>query len=101
MKMRRAFTSRALALALPLALAAPALAQTDDELRRQLEALEQVQKQIRQELAELKRLLQQQKKPAAAPSGPNVAGKVFNLRANPVKGESSARLTLVEFTDYQ
>ena len=101
MSMRRALASYALALALPLTLAAPAPAQTDDELRQQLKALEQGQRQIRQELAELKKLLQQQPAQAPAPSGPNVAGKVFDLGANPVKGEPSAKLTLVEFTDYQ
>ena len=99
MKMRRTLSSCALALALPLTLAVPVPAQTNDELRRELEALKQGQQQIRNELAELKKLLQQ--KAAPAPSGPDVAGKVFDLGANPVKGEPSAKLTLVEFTDYQ
>ena len=99
MTMRRRLASRAVALALPFVLAAPALAQdVDSDLRRELDALKQGQKQIQQDLAELKKLLQQRKAPAA---GPNVAGKVFNLGANPVKGVPSARLTLIEFMDYQ
>jgi len=101
MSMKRRLTNRAAALVLPFALAAPAFAQSaDDDLRRELDGLKQGQKQIQQELAELKKLLQQQQRPAA-PSGPEVAGKVFNLAANPVKGEPSARLTLIEFMDYQ
>ena len=95
--MRRRLASRAAALALPFALATPALAQTDDELRRELDALKRGQQQIQQELAELKKLLQQRR----APSGPDVSGKVFDLGANPVKGVPSARLTLIEFMDYQ
>lgn len=98
MTMRRRLARHAAALALPFALAAPAFAQSsNDDLRQELDALKQGQQQIQQDLAELKKLLQQPK----APSGPNVAGKVFNLAANPVKGVPSARLTLIEFMDYQ
>jgi Tfp pilus assembly protein PilN len=99
MTMKQRLTSLAVALALPFALAAPAMAQSsDDNVRQDLDALKQGQKQIQQDLAELKKLLQQRQAPAA---GPNVAGKVFNLAANPVKGMPSARLTLIEFMDYQ
>jgi Tfp pilus assembly protein PilN len=97
--MRQRLASGAAALALPLVLTAPALAQnSNQELRRELDALKQGQKQIQQEIAEIKKLLQQQSPPTG---GPSVAGKVFNLAANPVKGEPSARLTLIEFLDYQ
>ncbi len=100
MRMRRRIASRAAALVLPFALAGPALAQeANDRLRQDIDALKQGQQQIQQDLAELKKLLQQRQ--AAAPTGPNVAGKVFNLAANPVKGVPSARLTLIEFMDYQ
>lgn len=100
MKMRQRLVRNAVVLALPFALAAPAIAQEmDNDLRRELDALKQGQKEIQKELADLKQLLQ--RRPAAAPAGPNVAGKVFNLAANPVKGMPSARLTLIEFMDYQ
>ncbi len=68
------------------------------KLRQEIEALKQGQQQIRKDLAEIKKLLQQQK---SAPSGPNVAGKVFDIGANPVKGLPTAKLTLIEFLDYQ
>lgn len=91
--------SPALAAALTVALSAAAAGQTpDDEVRREIEALKQGQQQIRQELQEIKRLLQER---PAAPAGPDVKDKVFDIGDNPVKGEQTARLTLIEFTDYQ
>ncbi|MGB5294914.1 MAG: hypothetical protein WBP34_08185, partial [Thermoanaerobaculia bacterium] len=72
----------------------------DQELRNEIEALQQGQEQIKKELAEIKRLLQA--RPAApAPAGPNVKDKTFDIGDNPVLGEQTAKLTLVEFTDYQ
>jgi septal ring factor EnvC (AmiA/AmiB activator) len=114
-------TRTLLALAAVALLAAPALAQEDDvrkeleelrkgqqelqrqiELEKEIEALKQGQQAIQKELAEIKRLIQT-RPAAAAPArrGPDVAGKTFDLRANLVKGEQTAKLTLVEFTDYQ
>jgi hypothetical protein len=111
---------RLVALAAVALLAAPALAQDDVrkeleelkkgqqelqrqiELEKEIEALRKGQEAIQKELAEIKRLIQT--RPAAAPArraGPDVAGKTFDLRANLVKGEQTAKLTLVEFTDYQ
>ena len=100
--MRRTLARNALALGaltLPLILPASAAGQTTNEdLLREIQALKEGQQQLRQEIQALKDKL---KAPAAAPAGPNVAGKVFDLGANPVKGDPGARLTLVEFTDYQ
>lgn len=77
------------------------LAQTSDqELRDEIEALKKGQQQIQKELQEIKRLIQTTQRPSA-PAGPNVKGKVFDLGSNPMKGEQTAKVTLVEFTDYQ
>jgi len=88
---------------LALTLAPAAMAQGDaDAIKKDIEALKQGQQQIQKDLAEIKKLVQA--RPAAAPArppGPDVAGKVFNLGDNPVRGEQTASLTLVEFTDYQ
>ena len=76
--------------------------QREIHLMREVEALKKGQSEIKKELEEIRKLLEQ--RPAAAPSapaGPNVKDKVFDLGKNPVKGEVSAKLTLVEFTDYQ
>ena len=74
------------------------------ELMREVEALKKGQEEIRNELAEIKRLLQS--RPAAAAAAPSPANVrvrdvVFDLGRNPVKGAPTAKLTLVEFTDYQ
>src|SRR5262245_17593686 len=83
-------------------LVAPVLAKDEgkDDVKSQIEALKQGQQEILKQLDEIKKLIQA-RPAAAAPSGPNVKDMVFNLGANPVKGESTAKITLVEFTDYQ
>lgn len=76
----------------------PAVA--DDDLRTEIESLKQGQLEIRAELAEIKRLLQARSAPQAPPSR-DVSGIVFQLGDSPVRGQSDAPLTLIEFTDYQ
>ncbi len=70
-------------------------AQGDEEQAITVESLKQGQDDIRKELAEIKKLLQQGVR-AAAPSGPNVEGKIFNLGDNPYKGDG--KVALIEFT---
>jgi len=82
-------------LLLPLA----AVAQEAD-VRQQIEELKQGQQQIRRDLAEIKRLLQQAPRGNQAARSP-VEGRLFQLGENPVVGAAAAKLTLVEFTDYQ
>ena len=83
-----------------VAIGLPVVAQeTDQELREEIEALKKGQPEIEKELAEIKQPLRTPQK--AAPSGPNVKDKIFDVSDNPVKGEQTARLTLVEFTDYR
>ena len=97
---RLAATAGLSALLLSMSLSPAAVAQTsDDDLRKEIEALKKGQQDIQKQLAEIKKLVQQ--RPAARPSGPNVKGKVFDLGANPVKGDPAATVTLIEFTDYQ
>jgi len=122
--MQGARRNRVAAVGIAIGLASTAMAgAADPELQEQMEALqrgqEAIQRQlaleeqiqelksgqeaIRQELAEIKRLLQAAPANAAArpAAGPNVAGVVFDLGDNPMKGSPEATLTLVEFTDYQ
>ncbi len=87
------------------ALAPGAFAQTDREaIAKDLAALRQGQQELSKEIGEILAGLRAKPAPAPArpePAKPDVAGRVFDLGANPVKGDLSARLTLVEFTDYQ
>ncbi len=93
------------ALLMTPALAPGAFAQTDREaLAKDLAALRAGQEEIRKEIGEILAGLRAKPAPAPArpePAKPDVAGRVFDLGANPDKGNLSARLTLVEFTDYQ
>ena len=90
-----------LTVLLGLAAVVQARAQASDpEIQQEIEALKQGQEQIRKDLEEIKKLLQARAQPQR-PAAPDVAGKTFELGDNPVKGDSTAKLTLVEFTDYQ
>lgn len=89
-------------LALATALAPAAWGQTsEEELRQEVEALKKGQQQILEQLEAIQKQLQARPAAPAAPAGPNVRDRVFDLGANPVKGEQTAKLTMVEFTDYQ
>jgi len=71
-------------------------------LKEEIEQLKDGQAEIRKQLEEIKKLIAE--RPAAAPArrgGPNVRNAVIDLGSNPVEGDLSAPLTLVEFTDYQ
>ena len=90
-------------LALVLLVGFPALAQnSEEEMRKEIEALKQGQKNIQKQLAEIKRLLQTQQPPQAPKRrGPEVKDVVFDVSNARVKGEAGAALTVIEFTDYQ
>ena len=103
-------TARAIMAALVLVFAQAVAAQTPEELRalgKDVEALKAGQAAIQKELAEIKGLLQGAIQPqaAAAPAGPTSAIEQTNISLNlagaPVLGEANAKVTLLEFTDYQ
>jgi protein-disulfide isomerase len=66
-----------------------------DDLRKEIKALTQSVKEMQKDLQEIKALLQN-RAPAAPPQ--NV---VLDLSNNPSEGEATAKLTLVEFSDFQ
>lgn len=83
-----------------LVLAGSLAAQTPEQaLQKDIDALQTGQKEILKELKEIKQLLQARQ--PRARSEPNVRNVVFDLSDVPVKGDDTAKLTLVEFTDYQ
>ncbi|MGH9389108.1 MAG: hypothetical protein ACRD1Z_05780 [Vicinamibacteria bacterium] len=83
--------------------ASAAWAQQEEEsdLRQQIEELKKGQDEIKKELADIKKLLQASAARAAAPAAPDVRNLVLDVGSNPYRGEATAKLTLVEFTDYQ
>lgn len=75
--------------------------QSEDEtktLREEIERLKKGQKEILKALDEMKGLLRG--KPAAPPT-PAIGDITLTLEGRPVTGEKTAKLTLVEFSDYQ
>jgi hypothetical protein len=71
-------------------------------LRREVEGLKAGQQGLQKDLQEIKTLLQTRPAAAAAPAAPAVPQNVvFDLDGAHLKGDKSAKLTLVEFTDYQ
>ncbi len=68
---------------------------SNDDLRKDIQALSETVKAMQKDLQEIKALLQR-----AAPAAPpeNV---VLDLGKNPSQGQPTAKLTLIEFSDYQ
>ena len=85
-----------------LFLIAPAisLGQSSEELkalRRELEEIRKGQSAIQKELETIKSLLQ----PRRPPPPVQPVNLVFSIDSGPFKGNKNARVTLIEFTDYQ
>ena len=69
-----------------------------NDLKEEIEALKEGQKAIQKELQEIKSLLRARQAPAPVPTPREF---VLDLSGSPFKGDEKAKLTLVEFTDYQ
>ena len=80
----------------------PGFSQSAEELkglRKDVEALKEGQTAIQKDLQEIKTLLRARPTAAAPAAAPLEA--VLSLDGAPVKGEKSAKVALVDFTDYQ
>jgi protein-disulfide isomerase len=73
--------------------------QTDPKLWEEIQALKRGQEEIRRQLLEIKQLIQACA--AAAPAAPDIRIIPVDLGNHPTKGDSTAKLTLIEFSDYQ
>jgi hypothetical protein len=75
----------------------PVSAQTPSnaELKKDIQALAEIIKAMQKDLQDVKALVQQGRPPSEPPS------VVLDFGKNPSKGVATAKLTLVEFTDYQ
>jgi hypothetical protein len=96
---------RPLSVALGILLACVALAPacsaqpptTGADTQKQIDALRVQVNAMQKDLDEIKALLA----PLRARQAPSADGIVLDLGTRPVKGTASARLTLIELTDYQ
>jgi protein-disulfide isomerase len=78
-------------------IATPSAAQqtSNDELKKDIEELRATLAEIQKDLQEIKGMLA---RPAAPPSG---IGAVIDYGGGAIKGEPTAKVTLLEFSDYQ
>jgi protein-disulfide isomerase len=96
--MRETATRVLMALVLGLLAVRPAIAQqqpSNEELRKDIQALQESLKAIQKDLQEIKTML-------ARPAGPpSLANRVVELGDAPARGDANAKLTIVEVSDYQ
>src|SRR5262249_13107468 len=69
-------------------------------LQKELEALREGQRSMQKDLEELKTLLRS-RLAATQPTPTIPQNVVFNIEKEPFKGDKTAKLALIEFTDYQ
>jgi peptidoglycan hydrolase CwlO-like protein len=80
------------------AFALPALAQSSDDinaLKKEIEVLKEGQKAMQKDIQEIKNQIRAKQAP------PEFKEAVIELGDNPFKGDKNAKITLVEFSDYQ
>lgn len=102
--MKTRLTPTLSALLLTAFVSAPlALGQSTDDvaaIKKEIEALRTGQQAIQTDIQEIKKLLAA--RPAAPAAGPDKAlDAIINVAGEPFKGKKDAKLTLVEFSEYQ
>jgi len=82
-------------------MAHPGFAQPSEELKtisKEIEALKEGQAAIQKDLQEIKNLLRARPAPAPPAEPQNI---VLSVDGAPFKGEKHAKVTLIDFSDYQ
>jgi protein-disulfide isomerase len=100
--MRRLFALAVIVIGLLTLDALAGFAQPSDDLRnlrKEVDALKEGQKAIQGDLQEIKNLLRARPTVAAPAAPPQEAA--LSVDGAPFKGEKNAKVTLVDFTDYQ
>ena len=70
-------------------------------LGKDIEAIKESQQALQKDIQEIKTLLQARPAAAAAPTPTTPPAVVLSVAGAPFKGEQMAKLTLIEFTDFQ
>jgi protein-disulfide isomerase len=77
-----------------------AQSQSNDDLKRDIQALKDGQQAIQKDLQEIKKLLAA--RPAAgAPAADQALNAIVSVDGDPSRGDKNAKLTLVEFSEFQ
>lgn len=100
--MKNRAKSPSLALAFLVLAGSPLVAQSPSEsewLKGEIQSIKASQQQLQKDVDEIKKILQAAVNPAAAPD--KAVNAVVNIAGEPVKGNKDARLTLIEFSEYQ
>jgi protein-disulfide isomerase len=99
--MRRTNVAALCLLALVILAPAPtAFSQSNEDLKKEIQSLKTGQEAIQKDLQEIKKLLAA--RPAAAGPAPEQAlNAIISIDGEPTKGDKNAKLTLVEFSEYQ
>ena len=71
-----------------------------ESLKKEIDSLKQGMGAIQKDLAEIKGLLRARPQAAAPPPAPP-AEAIVSIDGSPFKGKKDARVTIVDFTDYQ
>lgn len=80
--------------------AGSAFSQSNDELKKDIQALKEGQQAIQKDLQEIKKLIAA--RPAAgAPAAEQALNAIISVDGDPFKGDKNAKLTLIEFSEYQ
>jgi protein-disulfide isomerase len=98
---RKKLLPLAFVLLAALAPSRAALSQSSDDvqaLKKDMEALKEGQQGIQKDIQEIKKLLAA--RPSGAP-GDQTVNAMINIDGEPFKGEKNAKLTLVEFSEFQ
>ena len=80
------------------------LAQSSPEmesLKKEIDGLKQGMGAIQKDLQEIKGLLRARPTAAAGPPAPPAEAMIVTTDGSPFKGKKDARVTIVDFTDYQ
>lgn len=100
--MKKSLVSMVLSLTLFLSVQ-PVFAQTNLEcqvLKKEIESLKQGQDGIKKDIQELKKLVQGIKQAPAGPGG-EFKEAMIDIKGAPIRGDKTAKLVLIEFSDYQ
>ena len=81
----------------------PVVAQSNVEyqlLQKEIQSIKEGQEGLKRDIQELKKLVQGIKQAPAAPGG-DFKEAIIDIKGAPIKGDKTAKLVMLEYSDYQ